>query len=195
MAIMTAHELFGRARLAAALVALLACPACVTKQPSALASPAAGTDDTSIRHAILAQYQADHPDSLVVPDISVTQGLVVLGGSLPSAMARVDAVREAWDVPGVHQVIDEVKTPPAQDASYARDTKLSMKLRGRLTFDPDINSTHYSIETVAGTIYIMGVAQSQAELDKVNKLTTGTGAKKVVNTVHLAPSADTGGKT
>ena len=189
---MAENGTFPRCMAAFTLCMLLAATGCSHLKPSTPA--AAARDDTSIRHAILAGYQADHPDSPEVPDISVSQGLVVLGGSLPSALARVDAVREAWNVPGVNQVIDEVRTPPAQDASYARDSALSMKLRGKLTFDPDINSTHYSIETVSGTIYIMGVAQNQAELDKVGKLTTGTGAKKVVSTVRLAPATDAGGK-
>ena len=177
--------MFGRETLAAALAVSLSCTACDSFRKSPTDNLPLLNGDTGIRHSILSRYQADHPDSATVPDISVSQGVVVLDGMLPGAIERVDAVREAWNVPGVHQVIDEVKTPPAQDASYARDTALSMKLRGRLTFDPDINSTHYSIETVAGTIYIMGIAQSQAELDRVGKLANGAGAKKVVNTVHL----------
>ena len=39
-----------------------------------------------------------------------------------------------------------------------------------MTFDKYIQSINYSIETVHGAVYLMGVAQSQEELDRVIKL-------------------------
>jgi osmotically-inducible protein OsmY len=41
------------------------------------------------------------------------------------------------------------------------------ELRSRLLFAKNIQSVNYSIEAVNGTVYLLGVAQDQAELDRV----------------------------
>src|SRR3546814_13065097 len=51
--------------------------------------------------------------------------------------------------------------------NLARDTWISTELRSTLLCDQDVSSIDYSIETVNQVIYLMGVAQSQAELDRV----------------------------
>lgn len=52
-------------------------------------------------------------------------------------------------------------------SNLARDTWISTKLKSTLLFDQDVSSIDYSIETVNQVIYLMGVAQSQVELDRV----------------------------
>ena len=49
----------------------------------------------------------------------------------------------------------------------AQDTWISTKLRARLVGDAEIASRNYSIETINGTVYLLGLAQNRAELDRV----------------------------
>ena len=101
---------------------------------------------------------------------------------------RVEVVRDAWQPAEVRMVVDELKVPVSTNSTYARDTSLSMKLRARLTFDPQIQSTHYSIESVGGVVYLIGVAQSTDELNRVRKLAGSIGAAKVVSYVRVRDS-------
>ncbi|HOO50743.1 MAG TPA: BON domain-containing protein, partial [Alphaproteobacteria bacterium] len=65
-------------------------------------------------------------------------------------------------------------------ASFAKDTWISGQLRTQITFDKYIQSINYSIETVRGAVYLMGVAQSQDELDRVIDIARKIGGVKEV---------------
>jgi osmotically-inducible protein OsmY len=170
-------------------IALILMSGCISASHMKTASAHAATDDGAIRRAIVTTWSDEHPASPVTPDVSVSGGLVILTGTLPEAQWRVDAVREAWQPPGVREVVDELKVPPSGDASYAKDSKLTIRLRAKLTFDPDVQSTDYSIESMGGVIYLMGIAHSEAELAKVQALASGLGATKVVSFVRVVPPA------
>jgi osmotically-inducible protein OsmY len=112
-----------------------------------------------------------HTSMEIENDVSLTihEGRVLLTGTVPTPDLRVQAVRLVWEVAGVREVNDEIKVG-ADDAgfgSYARDVAISTELRTKLLFDSKIQSINYSVETVSGTVYLMGVAQSQDELDRV----------------------------
>jgi osmotically-inducible protein OsmY len=100
--------------------------------------------------------------------LSVQEGRVLLTGSVPDPDTRVDAVRLAWQADGVREVINEIAVEDTGGiGDWARDRWISTQLRSRLLFDPEIASFNYSIDTVNGVVYLMGVAQSRTELDRV----------------------------
>ena len=79
----------------------------------------------------------------------------------------MDAVRIAWGVDGVREVINEIVVSREGDSeSFLRDRWIVSQLRSKLLFDREIRSINYSIETVAGVVYLMGIAQSEAELQR-----------------------------
>ena len=49
----------------------------------------------------------------------------------------------------------------------ARDTWITTQLKSKLTFDQDVLAINYAIETVNGVVYLIGIAQNQAELERV----------------------------
>jgi osmotically-inducible protein OsmY len=100
--------------------------------------------------------------------LTVNEGRVLVTGRASTPEMRLDAVRLAWQVDGVTEVINEVEvddTSSLQDV--ALDTWIAAQLRGRLMFDREISSINYTIDTVNGVIYLMGSARNQAELDRV----------------------------
>ncbi len=101
--------------------------------------------------------------------LTVQDGRVLITGIVDNPDHRVEAVRLAWKAAGVTQVINEiqVRDEPRSWAQYARDTWITTQLRGYLTFDKYIQSINYSIDTVNGVVYLMGVGQDQAEIDRV----------------------------
>ncbi len=124
--------------------------------------------DTEIRIAINdLWFQADEEMFRKV-NLQVQEGRVLLSGNVRLPEQRVEAVRLAWQAPGVREVINEIEVSDTSGLSnLARDTWISTQLKSTLLFDKDVSSIDYSIETVNQVIYLMGVAQSQAELDRV----------------------------
>lgn len=101
-------------------------------------------------------------------DLTVDQGRVLVTGVVQNPEHRVEAIRLAWQPKGVKQVINEVRVAKSTGiVGYARDSWISARLRTAITFDKNIQSINYSIDTVQGTVYLMGVAQNQDELNRV----------------------------
>ncbi len=100
-------------------------------------------------------------------NLQVQEGRVLLTGNVPDPMTRLSAVRLAWQATGVAEVINEIEVRDTSSLmDTARDEWISAELKGRLLVDRAIVSINYSIDTVNQTVYLIGVAQSQAELDR-----------------------------
>ncbi len=100
--------------------------------------------------------------------LSIHEGRVLITGSVESPDLRVDAVRLTWQVPGVKEVINEIQVTRSEGIKgFARDSWISAQLRTTLMFDRDVAAINYSTDAVNGVVYIMGIAQSQNELDRV----------------------------
>lgn len=124
--------------------------------------------DTAIQaniNGLWIDYNADIPLHV---DATVSEGRVLLTGMVPNQKMRIDAVRIAWRSPGVKSVANEIKISNADTiATYARDTWITTQLISRLTVDNRVESVNYSVETSDHVVYLMGIAQDQAELDRV----------------------------
>lgn len=123
-------------------------------------------------------------------DMTVNQGRVLLTGVVQNPEHRVEAVRLAWQPDGVKQVINEIRVADSEGIiGFAKDTWISGRLRTAITLDKHVLSLNYTIDTVQGTVYLMGVAMSQAELNRVIEAArTIGGVKGVVSYVKLAGS-------
>ena len=98
----------------------------------------------------------------------VTEGRVVLTGTVPTREEKVDATRLAWETPGVKSVTDELVV--AEDSGtidYIDDAWISNQLRFRLVTDGDISSVNYNVVTVDKVVHITGIARSVEELSEV----------------------------
>lgn len=101
-------------------------------------------------------------------DISVDEGRVLLTGLVPTPQDRIEAARIAWQADGVAEVINEIEVKDKSTVSdAARDAAITGQLRSRILFDGDVRSVNYTIDTVNGRVFLLGVAQSQTELDRV----------------------------
>ena len=99
---------------------------------------------------------------------SVVEGRVLLKGSVPTHDDRTRASWVARQATGIREVINEMQvTAESGILNYARDRWISLRLDARLLFDIDVLSVNYDVETVNGTVYILGIAQDEEELEKV----------------------------
>jgi len=97
----------------------------------------------------------------------VFEGRALLTGAVPTEKMRAEAVRLAWKVPGVKDVLNEIQISDSGILDAARDTWITTQLRSKITFDQKVHAINYAIETVNGIVYLIGIAQDQVELDRV----------------------------
>jgi osmotically-inducible protein OsmY len=125
-------------------------------------------DDVRIKTMISEKWFNYKVDTFSKLSTTVDQGRVLITGVVQNPDDRVEAVRLAWQVKGVKQVINEIRVADSDGVpGYVRDTWITTRLRTELTFTKNISAINYSIDTVQGTVYLMGVARDQAELDRV----------------------------
>ena len=126
--------------------------------------------------------------------VEVYEGRVLLTGATTDTALSDKAVALTWQTEGVKDVINEIQHVQTGVADFAHDAWITTQLVSKLTFDKDILSINYSVETVNRVVYLIGIAQSRAEVDKVVAHASNVEyVTKVVNHIHIkqptAPAA------
>ena len=125
-------------------------------------------EDLSIQAELNHLFFQDDVDLYNDVSISVVEGRVLLKGSVPTQEDRERASWVARQATGIREVINEMQvTAEGGILDYARDRWISLRLDAKLLFDLDVLSVNYDIETVNGTVYILGIAQDEEELETV----------------------------
>lgn len=120
-------------------------------------------------------------------EIEVVEGRVLLTGSVKKAKYRMDAIKLAWKVLGVREVINEIEvTNKGGIIRYLNDVKIKTQIRYKIIADKKIRSINYNFESVNGTLYVIGIAQNKKELKRVVKHSNDIkGVIKVVSHVMM----------
>lgn len=120
-------------------------------------------------------------------DVRVVEGRVLLAGRVQDEDTRIEAGKIAWGIENVREVNNEILV--GSKGGIARDLndfRISQQLRAKLLADYKIASVNYSLETIDGVIYMIGIAQTEDELERVAlHARTIAGVKKVVSYVQL----------
>lgn len=119
--------------------------------------------------------------------VEVYEGRALLTGAVADPRIRANAVRLAWKALEVKEVLNEIQVTGAGDVfDFARDSWITAQLKTKITFDENILAINYVIETVNGIVYLIGIAQDQAELDRVIAHGRVLGhVKKIISHVRL----------
>lgn len=145
-------------------------------------------DDAGILLQIKNKFaRQDYKDLLANVEVKVVEGRVLLTGNVDKPDSQIEAVRLAWQVDGVKEVINEVQiNDQAGIWNYTRDVWISTQIRSRLLLEKGVRSINYSVITVNQVVYLMGIAQEQLELDKVTHIASTTNyVQRVVSYVRL----------
>lgn len=123
-------------------------------------------------------------------DVEVYGGRALLTGAVPTEQMRADAVRITWSVPEIKNVLNEIVVEENGIIDAARDSVITTRLYGKMTADSEILAINYSIETVNGVVYLIGMAQSEKEMERViDHARTIPHVRDVVNHVVVKPGA------
>ena len=145
-------------------------------------------DDAGILLAIKKRFaRQDYKDLLANVEVKSVEGRVLLTGNVDKPDSQIEAVRLAWQVEGVKEVINEIQiNDQAGIWNYTRDVWISTQIRSRMVLEKGVRSINYSIITVNQVVYVMGIAQDQKELDKVTTIASTTNyVQRVVSYVRM----------
>ena len=129
--------------------------------------------------------------------ISVTTGekRVLLTGVSYQPEDAKKASQLCWKVDGVKEVIDEIQVAenkPRMEKriiNYIKDSAITSQINIKATFNRDISLVNFKIITVNGVVYLMGIAQDNAEIDEITILSSKIkGVKKVIS--HIITTQD-----
>ncbi|MEQ8814941.1 MAG: BON domain-containing protein [Thalassobaculum sp.] len=129
---------------------------------------AAAVDDTRIKAELNGLFF--QTNAALYQDVSFTveEGRVLLTGIVPKPEDRVQAAKLTWSVRDVSEVINELRVADESTLTdKGRDISIAAKLRTRLLLDDQVSLINYSVDVVNQTVYIMGVARTEAELQRV----------------------------
>jgi osmotically-inducible protein OsmY len=135
-------------------------------------------------------------DPAMQADLNVTvyEGRTLLTGTAPTPQMKAQAQEIASGVPGVRTVYNEIEvTPPEGVWNSTKDAWITSQVKSDLVFNTHIRSVNYSVETVNSSVYLIGSARSQAELDSATNMARYVpGVKRVVSYVEIRPGAPPG---
>jgi len=144
-------------------------------------------DDVLIK-AILKNSYFDQSEKIFFNvDVEVSQGRVLLTGTVDNIDLRIEATRIAWGVKGVQTVINEIQISQSDNIfNFADDLVISTKVLAKLVLDEEINSLNYNIETVNKIVYIIGISSSSEEKQRAIDLSKEVfGVEEVVDYITI----------
>ena len=144
-------------------------------------------DDVLIKTVLKNSYFDQSEKIFFNVDVEVSQGRVLLTGTVDNIDLRIEATRIAWGVKGVQTVINEIQISESDSIlDFADDLVISTKVMAKIMLDEDVNSLNYNIETVNKIVYIIGISDSSDEKQKVIDLSKEVfGVEEVVDYITI----------
>ena len=150
-----------------------------------------GIDDFTIRQNVQEAWAQAQPSVPTDLGITVYEGRVLLTGNVPTPELKVTAEQAASRSEGVRAVYNEIEVGPGAGTwDGTKDAWITTRVRSDLVFDSDIRSLNYTIETANRSVYLIGSARTQAELERATSLARNIpGVRRVVSYVEVRPGA------
>jgi osmotically-inducible protein OsmY len=144
-------------------------------------------DDVRIKTELDAKLVGDSTGLFLRASTTVVEGRVHLAGYVTSPEDRLMATRIAWSIEGVRQVDNDMDvTDRSGWLDAAGDFVIETELEAALITDRSIKDVNYTTDVVHGVVYVMGIGQNQAEVDRVvTHARNVSGVKRVENYVVL----------
>jgi osmotically-inducible protein OsmY len=115
-------------------------------------------------------------------DADADNGAVRIWGRVATIDDHIEALRLIWSLPSVASVHSEVNI--LQSAN--RNPDLTAIIVTRLNDDPAVQRTRFSVEVIDQSVYLMGRAKTQSELNRVIRHARAAGnVRRVVTLVQV----------
>jgi osmotically-inducible protein OsmY len=120
-------------------------------------------------------------------EIKVYDRRVLLMGFVRDDRDRADALRLAREVKGVREVIDEIQIGGKESIlNEANDRWIAARVDTALTFGSGVRNLNYTTNILNGTVYVIGIARDEAELNRVVAVIKSvSGVKKIISYIEI----------
>jgi osmotically-inducible protein OsmY len=143
--------------------------------------------DIATKTDIESAYVHVNPALQLPVTVTVYDGRVLLTGRVPTPEMKAQARQIASQRGGVRAVYDEIEVrPTATGMDAAEDAMITARLRSEMILDADIRSGNFNIDTTDHSVYLIGSARSQAEIDRATQLARYvSGVRRVVSYMDI----------
>ncbi len=144
-------------------------------------------DDIRIRTEIQGALSKRSAAHFLNVSTTVIEGRVLLTGRIADPQERLNATRDAWRVQGVRKVDNAIEVIDNSGwLDRPKDIFIRTEIAADILRDRSIRDVNYTIDVVNGVVYLVGVGQDQAEIDRViARAQRFQGVKRVENYVVL----------
>ena len=130
----------------------------------------ASVDDTFLKTKIFTKISTEDLSNLTDISVSISLGEVLLTGYSGDQISRLKLVENVTQTEGVKKVYNEVQINPSVSFSErTEDALFESRLMTRMLFKSGINSNNFSLDVVAGNVFIIGLAENLEEKTIVEK--------------------------
>lgn len=149
-----------------------------------------GIDDATASQEVKMRLLAADRQAFSEVDVEVADGNLLLSGVTPTAEHRQAAETIARSVPTLRNVYNEIVVGPHSSlVRSAADEFITAQIRARLTASPAVRAINVNIETFNGTVYLMGTARSEQELQRAAEIASVVGGvQRVVSFMQVRPA-------
>jgi osmotically-inducible protein OsmY len=119
--------------------------------------------------------------------LEVVEGRLLLSGTAPTIQHRIDAERLAWSIEQIQAVANEIVVgEPTSIWRSGMDELITAQVRARLVAARDVRAVDVNVETSQGTVYLLGLARSEEEIQRAAEIASITpGVQRVVSYMHV----------
>lgn len=139
-------------------------------------------EDIRMKTEIEAAFLQADPALPLPVTVTVYDGRVLLTGIVGTREMKEKARQLAGRSRGVRAVYDEIEVGAMTGMAQAEDAMITARLRSEMILDADIRSGNFNIDTTDHSVYLIGSARSQTEIDRATQLARYVpGVKRVVS--------------
>lgn len=147
--------------------------------------------DIRLKTDIQSAWLTENPNINTDLAVTVYNGRVLMTGRARNPEIKQRAHQIASRIAGVRALYDEVQVGgPETTWDSTKDAWITARVRSELVMDGDVRSGNYTIETADQSVYLLGSARTQGELDKATRIARYVpGVRRVVSYVEIRPGA------
>ena len=141
--------------------------------------------DSEIKLAVQASLHLDPRVSAFSPDVTVEDGMVILGGNVGNLKAKTSAEQDAINITGVAGVDNYLKVKPN---GRPTDAQMENELKAALFWDPLLVGSAITVAVINRTAYLSGGVDSSFEKNEAQDVASRTkGVLLIRNHLKVEP--------
>lgn len=144
-------------------------------------------DDIVLKARLTNKYASDVEKRFGKVTTKVNEGRVLITGFVESEDVVHEAIKLAWEVKGVKEVISEIHTNDHRTMwDRSKDMVIKSRIKTKYLMRRGFRSANYSVVVTDRIVYLLGIAEDDAERDVAADIARRIkGVEQVVNYVIL----------